>query len=192
MTPIRTILPLYCFLASILISCKKTSIEAIDKNMLLWDKFAGDYRVESIYSDGNVDIDMDGVENTDMFRESLDFKNSQLWIHISNERFLFEQMWPEQYPSIYEGKILHVNFVTQGDLRSFEFLDNNTKIVLTDTTTKVLNGVIKKAPPTSIRVISEGKIEVKNTKTLYTSKGLKEINFTSVYSPTGYNKGIFR
>lgn len=190
MISFKNIVPLYCFLSSILYGCNKTNNLLIDKNRALYEKFGGDYRLEISYADREVDIDLNGIKNTDMIKESVDFKNSKLWISIDKNKLLFEQMWPEQYPSFYEGKLLHVNFANQADVRNFEFKENNTRIV-TDTITKTLNEIIIQSPPLSIKIIGDGKIEVLNKKKLYTNRGLEEISITSVYSYTGYNKGFF-
>jgi hypothetical protein len=128
----------------------------------------------------------------DMTKESGNFRNNFVLLKISSEKMWFEEMWAEQYPNFYEGKILYVNFASQGDYRKFEFQDNYTRLVTPDTVTRILNGKVRKTPPTSIRIFDDKKIEVKNTKKLYTSNGLEDINFTSVYSYKGYNKGDFR
>jgi hypothetical protein len=146
--------------------------------------------LETSYADREIDIDLNGTKNTDMLKEADDFKRSKLWISVDKNMLLFEQMWPEQYPLFNEGKILNVDFANQGDVRTFEFKENNTQIA-TDTITKTLNKIIIKSPPLSIKIIGNGKIEVVNKKKLYTNKGLEEIIFTSVYAYTGYNKGIY-
>ena len=203
----KTLLLLCPILLSVMLGCKKDDpvldpeiIEA-QKVAALQNQFHGKYGIVSSVSNEAVDVNMDGVTSTDLFKE-IDILPSEKNHHFDVEvriygpnplfagpAYIFNQSWPEQYirleneawtggPGLNYDPALRMDFLRQGTARQFHFSKDlkSLNVLASDN-----ENPFRWVKPESVTVDPSGRLVIVNKRFLYTKNGVKQVSITSVY-----------
>jgi hypothetical protein len=203
----KTLLLLCPILVSVMLGCKKDDpvldreiIEA-QKVAALQNQFHGKYGIISSVSNEAVDVNMDGLTSTDLFKE-IDILPSEKNYHFDVEvriygrnplsagpAYIFSQSWPEQYihieneewtggPGLNYDPSLRIDFLRQGTSRQFYFSED---LKLLNVLPSDKENPYRWVKPESVAVDPAGRLVIVNKRYLYTKNGVKQISITSVY-----------
>lgn len=151
----------------------------------LKQKYNGKYAIVSATVDKQVDVNFDGVANTELLKEITILKDSYLELIIRDnvKSYVFSQFWQNQYfdsvdgkmPSVYDPSII-VNYVNQATVSSFTINPEQSKLILTR------ENLDSSFPlPDSVEILPNQNIKVRTSKSLYTSSGWQKLALTLVY-----------
>ncbi|MDQ1089921.1 hypothetical protein [Siphonobacter sp. SORGH_AS_1065] len=171
---------------------------------LLYSKFHGKYKIISSVSSEPLDVNLDGTASNNMLEEmqELTYGNNQQYsveLRIykgtsssssNKSNYLFTQWWPEQYINVGSGvewnggdfldynPKLSVSYLMQGTVRTFDFLEDLSRISVNAESNENPYRWVK---PSSITISKDGRLTVVNKRHIYTKAGVKEVTITTVY-----------
>ncbi|WP_219225296.1 hypothetical protein [Pedobacter antarcticus] len=148
-------------------------------------KYNGKYAIVSATVNKQVDVNFDGVANTELLKEIATLKDSYLELIIRDnvKSYVFSQFWQNQFfdsvdekiPSIYDPSII-VNYVNQATVSSFTIDQEQSKLILGR------ENIDSSFPlPDSVEILPNQNIKVRMSKSLYTSSGWQNVALTVVY-----------
>lgn len=173
----RSIFYLLIYISTIIISCRRDNAAADTQKVR--DRLNGKYKAVSAVSDEPMDVNVDGTASMDILEEMEDLKECELDIRIvEKDKFLFSQLWPEQYVSPNPPPV--INYACQGVGRWFSIAADNTTLLLKPDDLPPIDPYHKTFPQ-SVRITGTDSIEVILNKTLYTANGTQTVNITTLY-----------
>lgn len=170
-------------------SCSKD--DAVEDSESLKAQFQGKYELISAESEIPVDMNMDGVNSTDLFKENTQLSEAAIMIKILDPEYeyhLFEEKWPmvssqvsrdEAFDPNKEYTAYALGYDTYFNLGLFVFNADHTEIHLLEDPEK--NSVNTLLSFESVMVQGNEQIKVITLRNLYTKKGWIRTKIVSKY-----------
>lgn len=170
-------------------SCSKD--EVVEDSESLKAQFQGKYELISAESEIPVDMNMDGVSSTDLFKENAQLSEAGIMIRILDPKYeyhFFEEKWPMVSSQVSRDEVFDPNkeysadalgYDTYFNLGLFVFNADHTEIHLLEDPEK--NSVNTLLSFESVMVDGNEEIEVITHRNLYTRKGWIATKIVSKY-----------
>ena len=171
----------YNYLVLFVLALSACEKQDVGQENAIGEKFNGKYALLTAIANQPVDMNLDGVESTNLSAEVENLSSATVELRIGKNSHLFTQFWQEQY--ITEGQRPdrpYVTYARQGIGFSFTFQNNASELILNKDHVKEEDAA-RFAVPSQVKVLANDVIEVVFDKKVFTSRGWKQISITARY-----------